>query len=182
MNLGNIKSTLLIISFLSLMFGCASHSVQESSITVQEHDKTIELTVSSSKVKMTIPKLELVKQDNSYSQSNRYFYYWDTNSKLGISGWFEPESRFQGTQFHWGEFLTKWNGNEPTNISFEKINDWEIVRYNIDVQGCSQSNVKAFLIQNETWLEIHVSSFCNGNKPKANILDFIRNITVENKA
>lgn len=176
-----MKSTLLIFSCMFLMFGCSSHSVQESSITAKELANTIELTVPASKVKMTIPKLEFVKQNDNPTNSYRYFYYWDTNAQLGISGWFEPASLFKGTQVHWDQFLAKWNGNQPTNVSFEKLKNWEIVRYNIDVQGCSQSNIKAFLVQNETWLEIHVSSFCKNGLEQADIIDFIKNISVENK-
>jgi hypothetical protein len=181
MNLGVIKSIYLSVSCLFLVYGCSSHSVHESTITAQEFDKTIMLTVPASKVKLTIPKLELVKQSPSNSPSNRYFLYWDTNSQLGISGWFEHQSLFKGAKFHWKEYTAKLNGNQPTNVSFEKLNGWEIVRYNINVQGCSQSNVKAFLVKNETWLDIHVSSFCNGSKPQADILGYLKNITVENK-
>lgn len=182
MNLGIIKSTIVTIGCLSLMLGCATHSVKESSLTAQELDQTIEFTVPASKVKLSIPKLDLVKQDTSNSESYRYFNYWDTNSQLGISGWFEHKSKFKGTKSHWEDFLAKWYGNQPTNIRFEELNNWEIVRYNINVQGCSQSNVKAFVVQNDTWLELHISSFCNGNKPQADILDYLKNITVVNKA
>jgi len=182
MNLGIIKSIILSVSCFFLMLGCSSHSAHESTITAQEPDKTIILTVPVSKVKLTIPKLGLVEQSTSNSPSNRYFLYWDTNSQLGISGWFEPESLFKGIEFHWNEYTTKLNGNQPTNVSFEELNGWDIVRYNIDIQGCSQSNVKAFLVQNETWLDIHISSFCNGSKPHADILGYLKNITVENKA
>ena len=182
MNLGIIKSTIVTVGFLLVMVGCSSHSVKESSITAKELDQTIELTVPASKVKLSIPKLNLVKQDTSNSQSYRYFNYWDTNEQLGISGWFEHESLFKGTQFHWSEFLAKWKGNQPTNVSFEKLNGWDIIRYNIDVQGCSQSNLKAYLVQSETWLDIHVSSFCNGDIPKSDILSYLKNITVVNKA
>ena len=181
MNLGIIKSSIVTISCILLMTGCSSHSLEESSLTAKELDQTIELTVPVSKVTLSIPKLNLVKQDTSSSQSYRYFNYWDTNAQLGISGWFEHESRFKGVQSHWSEFLSTWKGNQPTNVSFEKLNDWNIVSYNIDVQGCSQSNVKAYLVQNETWLDIHVSSFCNGDIPKADILNYIKNITVVNK-
>jgi len=176
-----MKSTFLIFTCLFLMQGCSSHSVQNSTLTAQELENTIELTVPASKVKMTIPKLKLIKQNDNPTNSYRYFYYWDTNEQLGISGWFEPASLFKGTKFHWDEFVAKWNGNQPTNVSFEKLNGWEVVRYNIDVQGCSQSNAKAFLVQNETWLEIHVSSFCKNGSEQADIVDYIKNISVENK-
>ena len=176
-----MKSTFLIFTCMILMLGCSSHSVQESSLTAKEFESTIELTVPVSKVKMTIPKLEFVKQNDNPTNSYRYFYYWDTNAQLGISGWFEPASLFKGTQSHWDQFLAKWKGNQPTNVSFEKLNNWEVVRYNIDVQGCSQSNAKAFLVQNETWLEIHVSSFCKDDSDQADITNFINSITVEDK-
>jgi hypothetical protein len=177
-----MKSTFLVFTCMILMLGCSSHSVQESSITAKEFDNSIELAVPASKVKMTIPKLEFVKQNDNPTNSYRYFYYWDTNAQLGISGWFEPESLFKGTLSHWNEFLAKWKGNPPTNVSFEKLNNWEIVRYNIDVQGCSQSNAKAFLVQDETWLEIHVSSFCKVGAEQADIIDFINNIKIDSKA
>jgi hypothetical protein len=175
-----MKSTFLIVTSILLILGCSSHSVQESSITAKEFGNSIELTVPASKVKMTIPKLEFVKQNNS-GNSYRYFNYWDTNEQLGISGWFEPKSLYKGTQFHWEQFLAKWKGNQPTNVSFEKLDNWEVIRYNIDVQGCSQSNAKAFRVQNETWLEIHVSSFCKDGSEQTDIMDFIQNISVEDK-
>lgn len=170
-----------VFTCLFLMFGCSSYSVQESTLIARELDNTIELTVPASKVVMHIPKLKLVKQDTSISKSYRYFNYWDTDSQLGISGWFEHESLFKGTQFHWDEFLTNWKGSKPTNVSFEKLNDWEVIHYIIDVQGCSQSNIKAYLIKNETWLDIHISSFCNGDRPQADISNYLKNITVINK-
>lgn len=176
-----MKLAFLIFTCIFLIFGCSSHSVQESNLTAQEFESTIELTVPASKVKMTIPKFEFVKQKDNPTNSYRYFYYWDTNKQLGISGWFEQASLYKGTQTHWKQFLSKWSGNQPTNVSFEKLNNWEVVRYNIDVQGCSQSNVKAFLVQNKTWLEIHVSSFCKDGLKQADITDFIKKISVEDK-
>jgi len=164
------------------MFGCSSYSAQESSITAQELDKTIELTVPASKVKMTIPKLALVKQNNNPTNSYRYFNFWDTNEQLGISGWFEPESQFKGTKYHWNEFLAKWKGSPPTNVHFEILNGWEIIRYNLEVPGCTQSNAKAFLVQSDTWLEIHVSSFCKEHAKQADVIEYIKGIVVEIKA
>lgn len=177
-----MRLTYLVFTCLFLMCGCSSYSIQESSITAHEFNKTIELTVPASKVKMLIPKLGLVKQNDNPTNSYRYFYYWDTDAQLGISGWFEPESQFKGTKYHWNEFLAKWKGNPPSNVHFEKLNGWEVILYNIDVQGCSQSNAKAFLVQSETWLEIHVSSFCKEGAKQADVMDFIKNIVVENKA
>lgn len=179
----SVKSIYLSFACVFIMWGCSSSSVKESSLTVQEFDKTIELNVPASKIKMTIPRLGLIKQEDNPTNSYRYFYYWDTNEQLGISGWFEPASLFKGVQFHWTEFLSKWNGNELTDVSFEKINGWDVVRYNIDVNGCSQSNAKAFLVQNETWLDIHISAFCKGNSVRgdADIVGFIKSISVENR-
>lgn len=177
-----MKSIFPIFACLFLMFGCSSYSVQESTLTAQEFDKTIELTVPASKVIMIIPKLGLVKQKENPTNSNRYFYYWDNKEQLGISGWFEPESQFKGTKVHWNKFLANWNGNPPTNVHFEKLNGWEIVRYKIDVQGCSQSNAKVFLVQNSTWIELHISSFCKKDgSEQADIMNYIKSIAVENK-
>lgn len=176
-----MKSTFLILKCIFLMLGCSSHSVQESSITALELNNTIELTVPASKVKITIPKLGFVKQNDNPSNSYRYFFYWDTNEQLGVSGWFEPESQFKGTKHHWNDFLAKWKGNPPTNVSFEQLNGWELVRYNIDIQGCVQSNVKAFILNSGTWIEIHVSSFCRDGIEQADVIDFIKKIKVENK-
>ena len=177
-----MKLTYLFSICLLFISGCSSYSVQESSITAQEFNETIELTVPASKVKMVIPKLGLVKQIDNPTNSYRYFYYWDTNEQLGISGWFEPESQFKGTKYHWNAFLAKWKGSSPSNVHFEKLNGWEVIRYNIDAHGCSQFNAKAFLVQSGTWLEIHVSSFCKEGGKQADVMDFIKYIVVENKA
>lgn len=175
------ESIFIALTCLFLTIGCASHSLKESTITTQEFDSTITLTVPASNIKMSIPKLELVKQDSNHSESNRYFYYWDTNTQIGISGWFEPEALFEGTQHHWRQFVDTWDGNQPTNIKFEKLNGWEVVRYDIVVQNCTQSNAKAFLVQSETWIEIHVSSFCRIGEYNADVMDYIRHISVQSK-
>jgi len=169
-----------MIASLILASGCASYSLEESTLTSIELGNSIELTVPASKVKMVLPRLEFVKQEND-ANSHRYFYYWDIKAQLGISGWFEPATLFKGRETHWQQFLRKWPGNKPVNVRFEEVNEWQIVRYDIDVQGCLQSNAKGFLIQNETWLEIYVSSFCKKDSSKADVIDLIKMIIVEDK-
>ncbi len=103
LKLNFITLTLILISIV----GCATSSVQESTLIATEGADTIEFTVPASKVKMTIPKNDLVKAENTASKSYRYFIYNGKSTDFSISGWFEPENKYEGVEKHWNGFLKK---------------------------------------------------------------------------
>jgi hypothetical protein len=77
-----------------------------------------------------------------------------------------------------GQFLTKWSGSAPENIEFLAVNSWEVVTYSLKTGDCKQSNFKANLIKEGTWIEIHLSSSCN---EEMNLKEYLEKISVEIK-
>jgi len=164
------------IFVLFALFGCASHSVEESTLTSKVIGENIELSVPASKLVLSIPKIGLIKQPNK-TDSYRYFYYYDKPLAFGVSGWFEPESQFIGAKKSWEEFIDKWHGAEPKDVSFSTINGWEVVTYILPLQQCKQLNAKAHMVKSGTWIELHASSTkCSKDKEFIDIRSYIKQL------
>ncbi|PKM20884.1 MAG: hypothetical protein CVV11_05230 [Gammaproteobacteria bacterium HGW-Gammaproteobacteria-15] len=172
----------LKINFILLVFltaGCSTNSVQESTLIATDGPEVIELTVPASKVKMIIPKNDLVKMDSSGSKSYRYFIYSGNISGISISGWFEPSNQYQGVEKHWNDFLKNWSGNKPENVVISNIGQWETISYNLQYKACNQQHIKSFLVKADTWIELHISYPCD---QVMDIKTYLEEIRVEQKS
>jgi len=172
-----VKAKLLLFAPL-LVLGCGSHSVVNSTLIAFEHASSIELSVPASSVKMTIPKDDLVKMDNTGAKSYRYFIYSGAKSGFTLSGWFEPANQYLGLEKHWTDFLSSWPGNQPEEVSFSKVDDWETVSYHVQVDACKLQSIKAFLVHADTWIELHMTSPCNQSM---DLKTYLKKIKIEQK-
>jgi hypothetical protein len=145
-------------------------------LVAKETPETITFSVPASKVKITIPNTQLVKQSANPTNSYRYFNYSGKTSGFTISGWFEPASLFKGLKYSWTQFLKEWSGSTPENIQFSSVGSWEVVTYSIATGPCVQSSLRANVVKNGTWVELHLSSPCNKSM---NLKEYLERILVE---
>jgi len=136
-------------------------SPDPGTLHVIEKNGAYELSVPVSPLVMTIPKENLSPQRNpsgGSANSSRYFYFADQKKALLISGWFESANGFKGMERFWKGETQSW-GQEPKNVSFQQIGNWNVVIYDMEVPlpKTSNSHIRAELVQSGTWIDLHLS-------------------------
>jgi hypothetical protein len=136
-------------------------SSDPGTLHVIEKNGAYELSVPVSQLVMTIPKENLSPERNpsgGSANSSRYFYFADQKRTLLISGWFESATAFKGMEGFWKGETQSW-GQEPKNVSFQKIGNWNTVIYDMEVPlpKASNSHIRAELVQSGTWIDLHIS-------------------------
>jgi len=125
-------------------------------VVVSERDGAYELTVPVSRLAVTIPKEGFTRRTDRGSSSSRYFYFEDAARHLFVSGWFEPESEFQGVKKFWESETAAWaKNNMPAaeDVVFRKIGGWETIAY----RSAKGPHLRAHWISAGTWIDLHLS-------------------------
>ena len=133
------------------------------------------LSVPVSSLIMTIPKGGLAPQQGG-STSPRYFYFREKGTSLIISGWFESAQRFRGVKELWAEQAAANKQHklpEPQNVAFDRVGNWEVVSYDMNVQGAHDSTIRAEWAEAGTWIDLHLS--ITSTEPVANLQAKLRN-------
>jgi len=130
-------------------------------LKVTESPNSFRLTVPVSRLTMTIPRGSFVHETETGVDSGpRYFQFADSTSGLIISGWFESSDGFSNLQSFWDSEESSWakhNLPAPKDTNFLTIGDWQCVSYSIDLPGVTNNHLRAELVRDGTWIDMHIS-------------------------
>jgi hypothetical protein len=146
------------------------------------------LNVPVSTLAVTIPRKDLKNSTGKGSKLNpRYFLFQnERRPDISISGWIEPAKDFTSTKKILEGDQIQWEINglpNPTDVEFKKIGNWDAVFYNLKLLGNMHSSVRAHWIQENTWIDMHISSLTEGKTTRqcrATISKLLGQIQVEN--
>lgn len=166
-----------------------SPSERSDAIQITQKGDNYILTVPVSRLIMSIPRGGLSQKNNSIGGSTdnpRYFYFDDSANNLVISGWFEPAQGFSSAQKLWENDTNAWKKNklpEPRDVLFKKIGKWDVVVYDMDIPGATNSHIRAHWIQSGTWIDAHLSvvSRQSGREARSKIESLLNSIVVTEK-
>jgi len=173
------------------MFADATHSKEpavSTTLQIRESAQGYELSVPSSRLVMTLPK-SLVRANNPFggaANNPRYFYFVDHAAFLNLSGWFEPPQKFTSVKALWEGETREWARQglpQPRDVSFEKIDKWEVVVYDMPSPIGSSAHIRAHWVQAGTWIEMHISitSKSTSAESRAKLLELLKAIQVKEK-
>ncbi len=151
------------VCFLFCALGLGQQFPREETLEVTEVAGNYVLKVPVSSLVVTIPKGNLKPAQNPYGgggNSPRYFYLKDDGIGLQITGWFEPQERYQGIQHLWAGDNAEWKRRglpTPGDVSFLRIGKWDTVAYDHDLPQGRSSHLRAEWVQAGTWLDVHIS-------------------------
>jgi len=180
-----------LVAVLFLVGACSTPGGGPSDrIEITAADHGYMLSVPASRLTMTLPKgnWSRKQKDIGGGTSNpRYFYFEDGKEEsLILSGWFEPDGRFEGVPAYWekGKKAFKERGlPEPVNVSFEKLGGWDTVMYDQNFGKIVSTHMRAHWVQSGTWIDLHLSTTTNGpsadNRKKLRSL--LRGISISEK-
>ena len=157
-------SMLALIGFVpSVTVGWTEPVQAPQSIQINETADSYELSVPISRLIMTVPKAGL-KQDKDVkggsTEGPTYFNFQDRTLNLVISGWFEPEGAFVGIEKFWQRETEAWSRRglpAPQRVTFQKIEGWEAIVYDIPFSLGSNSHIRAQWVEAGTWIDVHMS-------------------------
>ncbi len=176
-------------SFTFFAYSQALSAVPEGeTLQVFELPEGFVLNVPITSLAVTIPKKDLKNNLAKGSKLNpRYFLFQnELRPDISISGWIEPAKKFTSTKKIFEGDKIQWSLNAlpgPAEVEFKKIGGWDAVLYNMDLPGSQHSNVRAHWIQENTWIDIHLSALMDGKpakKCRASLVRLLGQIRVEN--
>ncbi len=174
------------------MLAEATHSTEPSvanTLQIRESAQAYELTVPAGRLVMTLPKGGLTRANNPFggaANHPRYFYFVDHKAFLNLSGWFEPQRKFTSVKALWEGETKEWARRglpQPKDVSFQKIDNWQVVVYDMPSPTGSSVHVRAHWVQAGTWIEMHISitSKSTSAESRAKMLELIKGIPVRER-
>jgi hypothetical protein len=161
MNVIRASLLTLIGVVLSVTIGWTEPAQAQQSIQINENGDNYELSVPISRLTMSVPKDGLMQDKSSGGREGpTYFYLQDPTLNLIISGWFEPEAAFAGIKKLWQSETEAWSRRglpAPQRVTFEKIEGWEVILYDIPFGPGSNSHIRAQWVEGGTWIDLHLS-------------------------
>lgn len=147
------------------------------------------LDVPVSRIQLTLPDTKLIDLTIKMRKSandRRYFYFSDEARGLSVSGWFEQAASFPGISKFWQDEIAVWKRNSlpaPLNVSAVQFNKWQAIFYDIDSSKESGKHVRAELVQNGTWIDLHISILDSASPPptRSMLEDILNSIVVTTK-
>ena len=174
------------------MFAEATYSKEpavSTALQIRESAQGYELTVPAGRLVMTLPKGGLTRANNPFggaANNPGYFYFADHKAFLNLSGWFEPQQKFTSVKALWESETTEWARrglSQPKNVSFKKIDNWQIVVYDIPSPSGSSVHMRAHWVQAGTWIEMHISitSKSTSAKSRGKMMEMLKGIRVKER-
>jgi hypothetical protein len=176
-------------SFTFSAYSTAITSVPDGeTLQVFELPEGYVLNVPISTLAVTIPKKNLKDNIGVRSKLNpRYFLFQnERRPDISISGWIEPAKKFTSTKKILEGDKIQWEINglpSPTEVEFKVIGGWDAVFYNMKIPGNMHSSVRAHWVQENTWIDIHISSLTESKSTRqcrATLGKLLGQIRVEN--
>jgi hypothetical protein len=184
---------LIPFAFALAFFGAAGISAapsKDESLQLRQTRDEFILTVPASKLDLHIPRKGL-KKLNGASSNPRYFYFEDAPKGMIVSGWFESQANFSSAKEVWEGDTKQWSLQglpAPANVSFQKIDRWDAVLYDMLVApGTSlpvrNPHIRAHWVQAGTWIDLHLSMVSNDPKvdSRAQVMALLKSIQVTEK-
>jgi hypothetical protein len=176
-----------ILSLLFILNACASNSIR-----ISQQANSYVLTVPSSQLIMSIPKLGFMPDKIRFKEGGatdhpRYFSFNDNSGSM-ISGWFEEADGYLGIQGHLQSTINSWKKHglpEPQNASLTNIDNWDVIFYEMRSEpGYVNSHMLAEWVQAGTWIELHLSITTTKSSQEAKdiLLSLLNSIVVKKKA
>ena len=161
----NIHTRHILMSLIAslLVFSAIVAAQEPDRLLISHTEDSYVLTVPVSRLKMTIPATSLSQQVIKIGGSTnnpRYFNFSDPSRGLVLSGWFEPASSYRGIKAFWEHEQAAWQRNglqKPMDVSFEKVNGWEVIFYQQPLPVGTSLNARAHFVQMGTWIDLHIS-------------------------
>ena len=108
-------------------------------------------------------KFTQVKSDN---KNKRYFYFETENATAILSGWFEPSRSYKDVRSFWASESASYKGKpglEPKDVVITKTSNWDVISYTTSLESISRAHVRAHWVQEDTWIDIHISVLVSGS-------------------
>ncbi|MCL2872555.1 MAG: hypothetical protein FWF41_06225 [Betaproteobacteria bacterium] len=94
-----------------------------------------------------------------------YFMGRDSKTDVIVSGWFEPKEKFKYNAAK--EFWDKEGITRAPTAEITKVNDWDVITYEMSgIQACNV-NLRANRVTEDTWVDLHLS--LGGEKPCSDV-------------
>ncbi len=175
---------ILLVAMLPALGWAAGASDQ--SIQVKDNQNSYILSVPVSRLVMSVPKGGLIQANPNVGGSTegpRYFYFEDSGQGLVLSGWFEPQSAFQGMESFWATETSEWRRRglpNPENVQFKDIGGWNAISYRTSAAGESNSHLRAHYLMAGTWIDVHLSitSKTSEKNDSEYLEEYLRSISV----
>jgi hypothetical protein len=117
-----------------------------------------------------------------------YFKLARREPLLIVSGWLEPAQQYKGLNAFWqGESRSPAYAGAlaPTRVEMLREGAWEVVAFDVSVQGAVQSNLRAERVEAGTWIDLHLSTIARAGTPstklRAELLAALRQVQVLQK-
>jgi hypothetical protein len=155
-------SRALFATVTVLLVACSTVLVvtPQESIAVAESERTFDITVPVSKIELCLQKTNFKKARpliaSGSTLSSRYFIFEDRGQGITLTGWFESSRLFPGVK---EPLVGTFQGEklQHSNVSIEKIGDWDVVLYDVIFRAIPTANIQAHLVRSGTWVELHLS-------------------------
>ena len=182
--MARIRKSLLVTFLVVIAFAQLAAQSNDSTLHITQTKDAYQLDVPVSKLTMTVPKGSLESKKGG-SGSPRYFYFEDKNGLI-ISGWFEPAESFAGIKKFWDSETNEWKRRglpEPIDTSFQKVDGWDAIVYDIKMPKGTNSHIRAHWVQAGTWIDVHLSltSTQSSSELRAKLQETLKSIQVKEK-
>jgi hypothetical protein len=122
-----------------------------ASSTLQQ--EPIEFTVPASRIRLELGieglDRRLIHAD-VHSDHKAYFIGVRPSPNLNVSGWFEPASAYPGIRAVWARTVAGMKSEavpDALNVTFGRMDQWEIVTYRIPMSGMMNAHLRAHLVR-----------------------------------
>lgn len=156
----------LPVALLAAVFvcACANAAPESHAIVVSEGAERFELTVPRSNLVMAFPKGQFRHAPVNVgggTANPRYFQFHDREAGTIVSGWFEPESRYQPldpTLESESAGLKRFGAWPPQSLEQGTIGPMKTVTYFLPLpNGATNFHIRASYVGAGTWVDLHGS-------------------------
>lgn len=179
-----------IVLVLIIISGCTVYRNYTAKIEIGTNIDSYKLTTSVSKFELIIPKNNFMPNKEvktivkGATENPRYFYFTDKETKLTISGWFEPNYIYPGMEKFFYGMTNEWRKHGlpmPENVKFFTYKDWRITSYEMPCNNSYSPEIQAHFFKDNTWINLHISYECGSERKVAALINFLDTIQVVSK-
>jgi hypothetical protein len=152
----------------------------------REPGSAFDFTVPQSRVLVRIPAIGLHPDADGAGRPG-YFKLSRERPMLIVSGWLEPADAYKGLEAFWEEERRSpaYQGAlAPQHVKLTRVGRWEVVSYDIPLDGGVSAHLRAQRVQAGTWIDLHLSSTQarEGEQLREELLSTLRTVEVVEKA
>lgn len=186
-------AALIAAACLAISAPSAGDTPKEATLSTVVGDQTIELQVPASAVIVSFPRGDFAPAEDVRDGARhhpRYFHFVDATRGINVSGWIEPAKGFPGADRFWaGEMEALQRSGFPPSVPPAPLTagDWNGMAYEVALPGATSdvvnSHLRAILIMDGTWIDLHVSvtTKAAAAEARAITLSMLQSISVKRK-